>query len=101
MLSAEGRIGPGCIQRLPETQYQDEFYRCYRAHSNDSLVIFPEFGMSKGRVDFYIPTKQWGVELLRDGDRLVQHSGRFSSQTGSYGTTLPLTDYIIVRLGPQ
>ena len=26
----------------------------------------------------------------------MQHSGQFSSETGSYGTTLPLTDYIIL-----
>jgi len=34
------------------------------------------------------------VELLRDGDGLAQHSGRFS-QSGSYAT-LPLDDYIIL-----
>jgi len=94
-LSTERRIGPGCIQRLPEAQYQDEFYRCCHNYSKGSLLTFPEYGTAKGRVDFYIPTKQWGVELLRDGDRLAQQSGRFSS-TGSYATTLPLSDYIIL-----
>jgi len=54
-----------------EAQYQDEFYRCCHTHSNGSLVTFPEFGTAKGRVDFYIPAKQWGVELLRDGDQLA------------------------------
>ena len=54
-------------------------------HSNGSLVTFPEFSMSKG-----------GVELLCDGDRLVQHSGQLSSQTESYGTTLPLTNHIVI-----
>ena len=96
MLSTSRRIGPGGVQCPPEAQYQDEFYRCCHTRSNGSLVTFPEFGTAKGRVDFYIPTKQWGVELLRDGDQLAQHSGRFSSQTGSYGTTLPLKDYIIL-----
>ncbi|KAI0282168.1 hypothetical protein BGY98DRAFT_912681, partial [Russula aff. rugulosa BPL654] len=33
-----------------------------------------------------------GVELLREGE---QHSGRFSG-SGLYGTTLPLSDYIIL-----
>jgi hypothetical protein len=94
-LSTERRIGSGCIQRPPEAQYQDEFYRCCHTYSNGSLVTFPEYGTAKGRVDFYIPTKQWGVELLRDGDWLAQHSGRFSP-TGSYATTLPLSDYIIL-----
>ena len=95
LLSAKRRIGPGGIWRPPEAQYQDEFYRgCHRC-SNGSLVTFPEFGTAKGRVDFYIPSKQWGVELLRDGDRLSQHCGQFS-KSGTYTTTLPLSDYIIL-----
>ena len=94
-LSTERRIGPGCVQRPPEAQYQDEFYRCCHSFSNGSLLTFPEFGTKRGRVDFYIPSKQWGVELLRNGDRLAQHSGRFS-QTGSYGTSLIVSDYIIL-----
>jgi hypothetical protein len=95
ILSAERTIGPGCVQRAPEAQYQDEFYRCCRERSNRGLLTFPEFGTAKGRVDFYIPTKRWGVELLRDGDRLAQHAGRFS-QTGIYQQTLALSDYIIL-----
>jgi hypothetical protein len=91
-LSAERRIGPGCIQRPPEAKYQDEFYRSCHAYSNGSLITFPEFGTLKGRADFYIPCKQWGVELLCEGE---QHSGRFS-RSGSYGTNLPLSDYIIL-----
>jgi len=50
--------------------------------------------MAKGRVDFYIPDQAWGLELLHDGDKLAQHSGRFS-QSESYAT-LPLDDYIIL-----
>ena len=97
MLSTTRRVSAaGQVQRPPEAQYQDEFYRCCHTRSNGSLVTFPEFGTAKGRVDFYIPAKKWGVELLRDGDQLAQHSGPFSSQTGCYGTTLSLTDYIIL-----
>lgn len=85
-------IGPGGVQPLPEAQYQDEFYRCCYtySYSKSSLVSFAEFGMAKGRVDFYIPAKKWGVELLRDGNQLAQHSRRFSSQTGAYGSMEPL-----------
>jgi hypothetical protein len=95
LLSAERRIGPGCIQRPPEAQYQDEFYRSCHAYSDGSLLTSPEFSTAKGRVDFYIPSRQWGVELLCEDDRLEQHSGRFS-QSGSYGTTLALSDHIIL-----
>ena len=85
-------IGAGGVQPLLEAQYQDEFHGCCHTYSKSSLVSFAEFGMAKGRVDFYIPAKKWGVELLRDGNQLAQHSRRFSSQTGAYGTTLPLSD---------
>jgi hypothetical protein len=95
ILSAERTIGPGCVQRPPEAQFQDEFYRCCREYSKRGLLPFPEFGTAKGRVDFYIPARGWGVELLRDGDRLERHVGRFSD-TGIYHTTLPLSDYIIL-----
>ncbi|KAF8331794.1 hypothetical protein F5887DRAFT_55236 [Amanita rubescens] len=95
LLSAERRLGPGCIQRPPEAQYQDELYRCCHTLSEGSLVTFPEFGMAKGRVDFYIPAKRWGIELLRNGDRLASHWSRFSEE-GSYTRTISPADYIIV-----
>jgi hypothetical protein len=92
---SERSLGPGCIQRPSEAQYQDELYRCCNAFSEGSLLTLPEFGTRKGRVDFYVPAKCWGIELLRDGDRLASHWGRFSDG-GSYTKLLPLTDYIIV-----
>jgi len=95
LLSAERRIGPGCIQRPPEAQYQDEFYRCCHISSNGSLVTFPESGTAKGWADFYIPAEEPGVDLLRDGNQLENHFGRFS-KTESYRTALPLSDYIIL-----
>jgi len=94
-LSTKRRLGPGCIQRPPEAQYQDELYRCCHAFSEGLLLTLPEFGSAKGRVDFYVPAKHWGIELVRDGDRLASHWGRFSNG-GSYTVSLPLTDYIIV-----
>ena len=97
ILLTKRRIGPSYIQRPPESQYQDEFYRCCHICSNGSLVTFPEFGTVVGRADFYIPAKKWGVELelLLDDDRLARHSGRFSD-SGSYQTALPLSDHIIL-----
>ena len=89
------RIGPGCIQSQPDAQYQDEFYRSCHALWKGSLTTFPESGTKNGRVDFYIPSKQWGVELLHEGDRLKQHSCRFSG-SGAYGNDLMLSDFIIL-----
>jgi len=94
-LTKNHRVGPGCIQRPPKAQYQDEFYRCGRDLSNDSIVTFPEFGIGNGRADLYIPPKKWGVEILRNGDQLEQHSGRFSLP-GLYAGSFPFDDHIIL-----
>jgi hypothetical protein len=95
-LAAEGRIGPGGIQRPLEAQYQDEFYRSCRICANGLIVTFLESGiMNPARADIYLPANAWGVELVREGDLLDQHSGRFS-QEASYMTALPVSDYIIL-----
>ena len=94
-LASQRQIGPHFIQNPPEAQYQHEFYRCCHSYWKGCLVALPEYGTPKGRVDFYIPSKQWGVELLHDGSMLEGHCSRFSS-SGSYGTTLALSDYIIL-----
>jgi len=67
------KIGPNSIQDPPEAQYQQEFFRCCHSISKGSLIALREFGTKEGRVDFYIPSKKWGVELLRNGDQLAQH----------------------------
>jgi len=45
-------------------------------------------------IDFFIPLKKWGIELLRDGDRL---NARFA--TGEYGRWISdrkINDYAII-----
>jgi hypothetical protein len=88
------RYGPGGIQRPPEAQHQDEFYRCCYLVSRGSTITFPEFGMSKGWVDFYIPSRKWGVELMRDGDDVAEHCSRFTN-SGKY-TAYDIDDFIIL-----
>ncbi|PVF97275.1 hypothetical protein CPB86DRAFT_786079 [Serendipita vermifera] len=87
-------IGASNMQRPPEAQFQDEFYRCCHTYSKGSLITFSEFGSKNGRIDFYIPFKEWGVELLRDGDRLENHSSRFTGQ-GKYAD-MKFKDYILL-----
>ena len=89
------RIGPGFVQRPPEAQYQDEFYRCCHELSKGSTVSFPEFGTQEGQVDFYIPGKRWAIELLHEGDGLKEHVGCFSN-AGKYKRTLAMEDYIVL-----
>ena len=77
----------------PKAQFQDEFYSASSKYANGS-VSFPEFGT---RIDFFIWLKKWGVELLRDGNRLGQHARRFTG--GEYGKWIEkgwMSDYIII-----
>jgi hypothetical protein len=94
ILSAERRIGTS-IQRISEAQYQNEFYHCSHVYPNGSLLSFPEFRTATGRIDFHVQSKNWGVELLCDGNQLEEHSGRFA-QSGAYGGTLVIDDYVIL-----
>ena len=64
-----------------EDQYQKEFYRCLFTILDGHVVISPEYvvktGTKGGTIDFLIESKKWGLELLRDRDRLVEHMKRF------------------------
>jgi hypothetical protein len=95
-LSYQRILGPN-EQSTPESQFQDEFYRASFKHANGCAVSFPECGTGKGRIDFFIESKKWGVELLRKGNRLTQHIKRFSR--GEYGRWFKkgwMSDYIII-----
>jgi hypothetical protein len=92
-LCKERKVGPGAIQKSPEAQFQDEFYRCSHLVSRGAIITFPEFGI-RGWVDFYIPSRKWGVELLRDGYDLVGHRGRFTG-SGLY-TELDIDEYVVL-----
>ena len=88
-------VGPKA-QTIPEAQFQDKFYSASSKHAHGS-VSFPEFGTKNGRIDFFIRSKKWGIELLRDGNRLSQHARRFTK--GEYGKWIKkgwMSDYIII-----
>jgi len=87
-------VGASDAQRLPEAQFQDEFYRCCAQSSNGSLITFPEFGNASGRIDFYIPCRKWGVEVLHNGEGLANHSSRFVG-SGAYAQ-MSFDDYIML-----
>lgn len=88
-------IGASFLERTSAAQYQDEFYRSFHALTGGSLISFPEFGIGSGRIDFYIPSKNWGVELTRDGQKLNEHSSRFLVN-GTYTPILTVKDHIIL-----
>ena len=78
-----------------EDQYQKEFYRCLFNKLDGHVVTSPEFVMKGntkgGTIDFLVPGKKWGLELLRDRDRLVEHMKRFEPG-GKYFSMIELGD---------
>jgi hypothetical protein len=99
-----GSVEPTWIlDRPPEAQYQDEFYRACHEVTSGAIRVSPEFAAGRaalraGRIDFYISGPKWGVEIMRDEDRLSEHSGRFPDG-GSYDPWLEkseMQDYILL-----
>lgn len=87
----------------PEAQYQDEFYNSLLFVTSGNVRISPEYASAKGarkagRIDFFIPIVKWGIEITRDGKRLLEHAARFTD-SGAYGAWLEsqdMTDYILL-----
>jgi hypothetical protein len=87
----------------PDAQYQDELYRTMLDVTHGNVCISPEFASAEkakvaGRIDFYIQSRKWGIEITRDGKLLQQHSDRFKPQ-GAYGkwlSTGEMDDYILL-----
>lgn len=90
-LFAVRRVNPIYTQNIPEAHFQQEFYR---ACGLSSTLIFPEFGCNSGRVDFYVPSKEWAIELLREGRGIQEHCDRFSYKY--YKGSIPVEDHIIL-----
>lgn len=98
------RVGaPNAIDRLPEAQYQHEFYRSIFDATAGNVCISPDFASAKGAhmigcIDFFIPIVKWGIEIIRDGDRLWELNSRFENLE-AYRAWLQLggmTDYVLI-----
>ncbi|PVF96259.1 hypothetical protein CPB86DRAFT_709453, partial [Serendipita vermifera] len=78
-------------------QYQEEYYRCVHEITQGDVKISPEYaaaaGTRPGRIDFLIPSKKWGVELTRNGNKLDEHASRFADD-GAYGQWLQTSDML-------
>jgi hypothetical protein len=83
-LSLDTRLGTGAVVRPVESCYQDEFYRCLCDVLGFTSRVRSEWsGDHDGRIDFRITDVDWGIEILRDGDRLDAHCRRFVNN-GNY-----------------
>jgi len=86
--------------RPPEARYQQEFYRAFFDVVGPAYSS-PEYstgkGHRKGRIDFFIRSKNWGIELLRDGSSLQELSS--FGPKGAHGMWIPtnkMVDYLIL-----
>jgi hypothetical protein len=98
-LSSNMRLGTAARVRPPEAQFQDEWYRAFKSLLGHGVAISSEWSIDKsGRIDFRIPDPSWGIELLRDGDRLNQHCDRFLDGGNYFGWIKDgwLKDWIIL-----
>ncbi|KAJ7132316.1 hypothetical protein C8R44DRAFT_977950 [Mycena epipterygia] len=90
---------------IPEAQWQQEVYRgAYKVTQGRGMWISPEFGTSDnstkaGRIDFYVMgSKKWGIEVLREGDRLEEHLSRFAPG-GAYNVWIAngqMLEYVVL-----
>jgi hypothetical protein len=97
------RVSHRSTDKLPEAQYQDEFYRSVFSVTFGNVRLSPEFASARrarvaGRIDFFIPVVKWGIEFTQDGNRLNEHSTRFA-ESGAYEAWLKsgdMADYILL-----
>lgn len=99
-LVSTGRIGPAAAPRPVEAAYQDEAYRALHALLGFSAHITSEWSKSgsHGRIDFRIGGVGWGLELVREGQRLAEHCERFR-QNGRYWNWVQdgsLADWLVI-----
>ena len=80
------RYDSGGVPTTPEAQFKEEFYAAAKKLLGDRIVLSSEWSNDgEGRIDFRIVNTKWGVELLRNGDRLAEHCGRFEPGGLYYG----------------
>jgi hypothetical protein len=97
--SVEGKLSTASKLRPVEAQYQDEFYRAFNAVVGQGVPISSDWSRnSNGRVDFWIPQKRWGIELLREHNSVDEHCNRFK-EGGRYYPWIKdgkLEDWIVI-----
>jgi len=89
-------VGAAHIQRTPEAQYGDEFYRACMDHTEGSIIILSEWGNQEGRIDFYLPSRRWGIEILRDGKEIQNHNNFIYGAYSKWIVSGKMEDYILL-----
>ncbi|QKX57279.1 uncharacterized protein TRUGW13939_04390 [Talaromyces rugulosus] len=98
-MRAVSRYGAGAIIRPLEATYQDEFYRSLHTVLGYAMDVTSEWSPDGvGRIDFRLGSVGWGIEVLREGDRLHEHCQRFTTR-GTYGKWIQeglLQDWLVI-----
>ena len=91
-----------CKTPSPSNAYQKEFYRSLYTLAGGRMAASPELmtktGHGGGTVDFLLPDKRWGYELVRDRNRLPELVAGFSP-AGDDGYLFEdgiVSDYVIL-----
>lgn len=72
------RLGTGCSVRPVEACYQDEFYRSLQQVLGFSAKVTSKWSGDKDNgIDIIVEEPRWSIEIVREGDRLSEHCGRF------------------------
>lgn len=80
----------------PEAQYQAELYRTLHVVTGGRCIIHSEFSYTtRGKVDFFLNEKTWGIEVMREGGRLQNHIDRFKPD-GPYGSWKLVKDWVVL-----
>jgi len=61
-------VSPRFTDKVPEAQYQDEFYRSVFTTTFGNVHLSPEFASARkacviGCINFFIPVVKWGIEF--------------------------------------
>ncbi|KAF8430341.1 hypothetical protein EV426DRAFT_708519 [Tirmania nivea] len=91
-------LGLRQTSRLLERTWQMGWYKAATTavplHATVSADVGAIFG-SVGYLDFYVNGDlNWGIELLREGDRMKQHAKRFI-EDGAYAV-IPLKEWVVI-----
>ncbi|KAJ7928067.1 hypothetical protein B0H13DRAFT_1016619 [Mycena leptocephala] len=107
-LTSPKRVDGSSADTPLEAAYQHEFFRCLHKLRPRAVMAAeyatPAGHKPAGRIDFLVHRQEygtekrsWGIELLREGDRLQEHANRFD-QNGAYHRIAcdGMTEFIIV-----
>jgi hypothetical protein len=91
------------VERPKETTYLDEMYRATYEALGKRIYVTSEWSGRDSRksVDFMISSRKWGIEILRDSDKIDEHLERFRPG-GRYWKCIDnhdMEDWVVLNIG--